>query len=255
MALSDFSPLNPWYKTRPGIIFFSILGFVFLCSALFLGLVVYYAIQIREGKGQEIGETLRSQAFTLGFLEERDIPSVPVTKEMVESVIRSANPVSGNPEAKIAVLLFIDFECPFCQKDFLTTKELREQFGPAARFVFKHFPLSSIHPNATSAAIAAQCAHEQDAFWGYHDTLFQTKTLDESGLLSAAETIRLDMNQFAVCRTSKTAAAIVDADFADGVRLGVRGTPTYFVNGQKIEGVYPMEVWEKVMVGALGTKE
>jgi predicted DsbA family dithiol-disulfide isomerase len=237
-----------WYKTRLGKIFISILFFFFGGIVLFFGLTGYYTWQIREGKGGEL-EELFNNDFTLAgalgtTLFER------VSDATIKDRVRPHNPRFGNKTAPVQVIIFIDFECPFCQRSFPITREVMDRFEPAIDIVFKHFPLNSIHPQAQKSSEASACAQEQGKFWEYYTELFERQELDDASLLRYAETLQLNTTQFEQCLTSDRYSAQITQDLEDGIALGVRGTPTYFINGKKLEGVHPLETWNTLILNA-----
>lgn len=142
----------------------------------------------------------------------------------------------GPADAAVTLVEYGDFECPPCGRLHPQLQKLKAEYGDRVRFVFEHFPLESIHPNARAASRAAHCAGEQDAFWGMHDALFENQgSLDEATYLAHAETLGLDGDVFASCLAGDEADAVVDRDLADGRSVGVGGTPTIFVNGRPVQ--------------------
>lgn len=243
---------TPWYRSRAGKVFLWVLGILVLFALFFFGTVGYYAYQIKSGKGANLAQQFISKEFTadpsLGA-----IPSVP--GESFASLIRPENPTLGEAGAPVTIVAFIDFECPFCQKAYPGFQNMLDRYGPAVRVVFKHFPLTSIHPNAESSAIAAACAAEQNMFWNFYDLLFQQKRLDAEALSSYATELNMDHLAFQECQKNPNTKAIVDADFADGIAIGVRGTPTYVVNGVLLQGVVPEQIWDRVIIEGIGKRE
>lgn len=158
-------------------------------------------------------------------------------------------PVLGNKEtAKLSVVEFGDFECPYCEEAFTVLSRVLPEHKDDIYFQYRHFPLQAVHPFATGAALASMCAHEQGRFWDYHDTLFQNQNLlDEESLKNFAKTMGLDTALFDSCMTERRYQDDIEKDIADGVRLGVQATPTFFINGRKVEGVLPQDVWEKLI--------
>ncbi len=158
------------------------------------------------------------------------------------------DPKLGSDTAKVSIVEFGDFECPFCRQSFVILKDLLAKYGNKIRFQFRDFPNTSIHPRAMASALAARCANEQGRFWEYHDLLYinQERLLDED-LATYATQIGLDRAAFDECFATQRYAADVRADAADGEALGVEGTPTWFINGRRVEGVIPFDVFEKIV--------
>lgn len=159
------------------------------------------------------------------------------------------SPRSGNASAKITIVEFADFTCSFSQQEFSVVRELLAKYSDKINFVFRYFPLGGTdHAGGKEAAIAAVCADSQGKFWSFHDKLFQNqKNFTSPDLLSLASQIGLNMETFSQCLESAAVKSKVEKDWMDGVALKVTGTPTFFINGEKVEGVIPLAAWEKAI--------
>jgi protein-disulfide isomerase len=146
----------------------------------------------------------------------------------------------GNPEAACTLIEYGDYQCPSCGQAFPIVKRLQKHFGKRLSFIFRNFPLSQMHPFAESAAEAAEFAGAQGKFWEMHDLLYENQNrLGEEGLLEElAEELGLARKSLLQALESKEFQARVRADFSGGVRSGVNGTPTFFINGQRHDGAY-----------------
>lgn len=155
----------------------------------------------------------------------------------------------GPADAPITIIEFADFQCPYCQRHAQETyPRLLEQYGDQIRFVYKDFPLSSIHPAAYSAAIAGTCALEQDKFWEYHDLLFSGRLeLGRDNYLAYAAELGLDIDAFTTCFDEETYAQSVQEDYNFGTDLGVSSTPTFFVNGIAVVGAQPFSLFAEII--------
>jgi protein-disulfide isomerase len=147
--------------------------------------------------------------------------------------------LQGDPNAKLVLLIFSDFECPFCARFTTDTlPEIRRRYVDTKKVqvAFWNFPLRN-HLNARRAAISAECASAQGRFWELHDALFQqTGKLSQDLIASTAKNLKLDADAFASCESAATASEQVDRDLRIGATLGVRGTPALFVATRKSEG-------------------
>ncbi|MFQ5398370.1 MAG: thioredoxin domain-containing protein [Anaerolineae bacterium] len=162
----------------------------------------------------------------------------------------------GDPNAPVVFVEFTDFQCPFCGRHFQQTFPLiKENFVDTGlvRYVFKDFPLTNIHPQATPAAEAARCAGDQGAYLEMHDALFSHQN-EWQGRRNAADLfalyaadLGLDLDLFNACLNDHRHEAAVMADFNEGVSLGVRGTPAFFLNGQLLAGAQPYAVFEQAL--------
>jgi len=159
------------------------------------------------------------------------------------------DPVFGPADAPITIIEFSDFECPYCQKWHAEVYgRLKEQYPDEVRLVFRDFPLESIHANAFPAAEAANCANEQGEFWPFHDKLFSMEQgLSTEAYTQYASDLGLNLDDFNACLESGRFKEEVRADFDFAANLGVRSTPTFFINGIAIVGAQPFEVFQQVI--------
>jgi protein-disulfide isomerase len=145
----------------------------------------------------------------------------------------------ANGEALNTLLEYGDYECPDCGRAHATVQKIEAQAGDGLRFVFRNFPLAETHAHAFGAACAAEAAALQDRFWQMHDTIFENQEqLSAADLSFYAERLGLNLRQFERDRKSEAIAQRVREDFMSGVRSGVNGTPTFFINGRRHDGPY-----------------
>jgi len=164
--------------------------------------------------------------------------------------------VLGNVDAPITLVNFSCFECPFSGRIVPTLKRILQEYDGKVRVVYKHFPLSSIHPNAQKTAEAAECAAEQGKFWEYHDKVFENQRagLSVENLKKWAKEVGLNETQFNECLNSGKYAQKVQKDYEEGIQKGVRATPSIFVNGELIEGAVPYETFKEKIDNLLSSK-
>jgi protein-disulfide isomerase len=141
----------------------------------------------------------------------------------------------GSPNAPVQIVEFADYECPYCQKVNEDLNKIRQQFGDQVSVVYKDFPLP-MHPLAARAAEAARCAGAQGKFWEYHDALFENKKLQVKQLKEQAVEMKLDPARFNQCLDGGEQIAPVKKDAEEGQRLGLQGTPSFFINGHFMSG-------------------
>jgi protein-disulfide isomerase len=150
--------------------------------------------------------------------------------------------IQGPGTAAVTLVEYGDYECPFCGQAYPIVKEIQRRLGDQLRFVFRNFPLTQSHPHAEHAAEAAEAAGAQDRFWEMHDYLFEhQRALDDAHLLEYAAALDLDQARFKHDLTAHTFADRVREDFRSGVRSGVNGTPTFFINGTRHDDSYDLE--------------
>lgn len=159
------------------------------------------------------------------------------------------DPVMGIDGAPVTIVEFSDFDCPFCTRFATqTAPRLRQQYGQDIRWVFVNLPLQAIHPRAYEAALAGECAHEQDRFWAWYDAMFSGRfDSSEEGLQAAAREIGLDMDRFDPCVSDADHASEVAADLNEAQKYYILGTPTFFINGYRLEGAQPAEAFAAVI--------
>lgn len=184
-------------------------------------------------------------------------PTEPTPPPVVDVEVGNL-PIKGDENAKVTIVEFSDFQCPFC-KSFIddTYQQLDEQYIKTGKvkFAFRHYPLTVIHPNAPKAAEAAECANEQDKFWEYHDVLFknqetwspQSSTTFADSLTDYAGQVGLDTVQFRSCLDSGKYKQKVDDDLTAGQAIQVGGTPAFFINGKRVTGAVPFADLQKTI--------
>jgi protein-disulfide isomerase/uncharacterized membrane protein len=142
----------------------------------------------------------------------------------------------GAANAPVQIVVFSDFQCPFCRQLVPVLQRIRAEFPHEATIAYRHFPLAG-HPRALPAAIAAECAAEQGAFWEYHDKLFaEGADLSDAGLLGLAASVGLDQQRFTACLRSAPPRAVVEVNLKEATELGLPGAPSVFINGRRVEG-------------------
>lgn len=181
--------------------------------------------------------------------------------EKVEVKVDPNDHVLGNLKAKVAIVEFSDFQCPFCRSFWSNVlPEIKRDYIDTgkAKFVYKHYPLD-FHPGARPAAEASECANDQGKFWEFHDKVFEEQARLGQGtiqfgkpeIIKWAEAVGLNMSQFSECFNSGKYVQRVSDDMAYGTQLGVGGTPTTYINGQKIVGAQPFVSFKTVIDGLL----
>ncbi len=168
-------------------------------------------------------------------------PATTGSGQTIVNEVRANDWVTGNPSSSVILVEYSDFQCPACGAYFPVLQQLEKDFAKDVAFIYRPYPLTSIHPNAFPAAVAAEAAGKQGAFWPMHDLLY-TNQAKWSGLLSTKSTfveyakeLKLNVDQFTADLGSKELRAKVDAGIAEAGRLQLPGTPTFFLNGVQIQ--------------------
>ncbi|MFH1751188.1 MAG: DsbA family protein [Candidatus Micrarchaeota archaeon] len=159
--------------------------------------------------------------------------------------------VKGKSDAKITIVEYSDFQCPYCERFYsLTYPSIITDWIDTgkAKIIFKHFPLNQIHPNAQKAAEATECANDQGKFWEMHDIMFENQgAIQVTDLKKYAADLKLDTTKFNSCLDSGEKADKVNADLQEGIANGVTGTPSFFINGQNLVGAQPYSVFQQAL--------
>jgi protein-disulfide isomerase len=159
--------------------------------------------------------------------------------------------VHGPADAPATLVEYGDYECPFCGRAHPVVKGVQHRLGRRLRFAFRHFPLAEMHPHATRAAEAAEAAGAQGKFWAMHDMLFEHQhALTDPDLLGYAEFLGLDVQRFLTDLAEGAHEAKVRSDFMSGVRSGVNGTPTFFINGVRHDGPWDPDTLTEALLAA-----
>ncbi len=180
-------------------------------------------------------QKLKQQAKVQVLLTEFTAPKINVNDE---------GPTIGNKNARITIVEFSDFQCAFCRQAFGTVKQLLQNQGSNIKFVYKHSLLS---PRSFPAAQASVCAEKQGKFWEYHDNLFALEDFSDANLKKIAEKVGLNISAFNSCVSSEDSRSVVLKDMEEAKRLGVVGTPSFFVNGKLIRGAVSLEEFNKIV--------
>jgi protein-disulfide isomerase len=162
--------------------------------------------------------------------------------------------VQGAATAPVTLVEYGDYECPYCGAAYLMVKAITKRFGAQLRFVFRNMPLNEMHPNAELAAEAAEAAAAQGKFWEMHDALYEHQSELGPDLMRAlARRFHLDEKRFEDDLTSRRFRDHVRRDFMGGVRSGVAGTPTFFINGERHDGALDERSLTAALQGQIGT--
>jgi protein-disulfide isomerase len=181
-----------------------------------------------------------------------NLPAPPPVRVEVSAL--GTLPFRGPANAPVTIVKFEDFQCPFCRQVQSTFTQLESRYGDKIRVVHRDFPIDQLHPQARRAAEGARCANEQGKFWAYHDRVYAAVLSADPNQLSAlAKDVGLDVDAFDRCLAGGQFKAAVQADLAEGTKLGVSSTPAFFVNGRLIVGAQPLDAFTRVIDEELAT--
>lgn len=173
----------------------------------------------------------------------------PGERATVEGVEVTRDPVLGPDDAPVTIVEFSDFECPFCARFANNTAPaLRRQYGDRIRWIFVNNPLQSIHPRAYDAGLAGECAAEQEKFWDFYGAAFSGRYgLSNAGLMDIGREIGVEMERYRTCFENAEYADEMAEDIKEGQKFYILGTPTFFINGHRLEGAQPPEAFASVI--------
>ncbi len=208
-----------------------------------------------ERSGAVRGDTTANQNLPAGQNQPAAAPApAEIDKETFKKLAEGEH-VIGKKNAKVAIVEFSDFQCPFCKSFFdATFSQIKKDYIDTGKvkLVYRQFPLTAIHPYAMGAALAAECASEQGKFEAYHDKLFANQTsLTTEDLKNYASQVGLNTGKFNSCLDSQKYKDKVDADTKLGTDNGINGTPGFFVNGKLVSGAQPYENFKMLLDEAL----
>lgn len=180
-------------------------------------------------------------------------PAAPDPEQVKKDLKMGHLPVEGNNNAKVTIVEFSDFECPFCGRFYTDTlPQLKKDYIDTGKvkLYYRHYPLP-FHPKAVPLALAAECANDQDAFWKMHDKIFENNatvaTMTDDQIKAWAGDLGLDTASFNSCYDAKTHQKEIDEDNTAGAAVGVTGTPTFYINGKQLVGAQPFAAFKAII--------
>ncbi|MBD3359855.1 MAG: thioredoxin domain-containing protein [Candidatus Buchananbacteria bacterium] len=234
-----------WHQRWWGVIILV----VFVVLLIYLAVFIYQVILLIEIKTQS-----NIQGFNTLSQNINDNPILSVNNRQVAET--KDDPYWGPVDAEVVIVEFADFQCPFCKQANPIIQQIRQEYKDQVKIIYRDFVDAASHPQALNAAMAAECADEQGEFWSYHDMIFSNQAnLSIEKFKSIAVTLGLDTEQFNKCLDDKKYSFEVFNDLEDGAKLGITGTPAFFINGSKIEGVIPHDTFKEIIDRALFLQE
>lgn len=231
-----------WYYSGWKVVLVGFLALIAVVFLIFGGLSLYYLREIKAGRGAILSQNIfgnfsaSTSTAGSGFVKRSEIET-------------SDDPYLGNPNAEIVIVEFVDFKCPNCKTALPVMKKVLAKYGQNVKWIVRDFPAESLHPGANQMAELAGCAYNQGLFWPVHDWLFNNQenlpeTITSDDVKEISDLTGLNYQKLDDCLNNNIVVPEVNRDYADGFKFGVNGTPTFFVNGEKFQGVVPWEVWE-----------
>ncbi|MBN1325610.1 DsbA family protein [Candidatus Falkowbacteria bacterium] len=219
-----------WHQKWWGIIFLIICVLAFIYS----GLLIYQIIFLIDAKNQINGQNINSL-------------KIPQAYNIRDTIEKKDSPFLGDENAAIVIVEFGDFQCPVCKQEALIVRMIAEE-DPSLKIIFRNFPNPVSSPQALTAAMASLCANEQGKFWEYHDLLFENQTdLSSSNLKALALNLGLNSANFNNCLDEAKYFSQIKSDMQDGLTLNITGTPTFYINGNKLSGGIPYNTFKTLI--------
>lgn len=247
-----FASLSPKSSFTVGLVG----GIMFLCT---IGFFVLLTVYIQGGMDDNSNSGSAVAGVETKGNANANVAPTPTpspTPTNVDIEIVDGDYILGNPNAEITLVEYSDIECPYCSSFHESAKQLVETYPDDVRWIYRHFPLDSLHPDARPAAEASECAAEQkgnDGFWTYLDALFANQSkLGDAYFKELAGDQGLDVAAFTDCYDNGKYADKVDADYEGGLEYGVRGTPGSYLNGTELGGAVPFAQLDAAVKSLLG---
>ena len=215
-------------------------------GAILLGALIISGAILSQGGATNLGQKSAASLTR---------PAPVVNGDKVEFTIAENDHIRGNPQAEITLVEFSDMQCPFCSRFHPTALQALKEYGDKMRWVYKHFPLDAIHPEARPSAEASECAWEQagdEGFWKFTDAMFENQSrLGNAFYEEVAQQIGVNLSQFQTCVAERKYQDKVEQDYQQGLQAGVTGTPGSFVNGTPVKGAVPYEQLKAIIEASL----
>lgn len=245
--LEGVNEQRPWYGHWWGKILIGLMVFSLVILFVFIAITLMFWWQIKHGQKPDLGvPPAGSFSFMASFAASG---AAHIDRSRLET---ADDPSLGRTGAPITVVEFIDLKCPNSRAAAPIMDKVIARYGAKVHLIIRDFPVESTHPGATELSELAYCADQQHRFWPMYQVLFSEQdtlsaALDDTALSRLADRSGTDFATLKTCLATAAPLQEIRADYLTGISAGVRGTPTFFINGQKVEGVIPFETWEKYL--------
>jgi protein-disulfide isomerase len=245
MEIIEKPSLNTrWHHKWWGVAIIIFASLIVVVLVIFATITAIYWWQIKHGQSASLAKKFNGfgggNSLNTGLSSKRQI------LEATES------PFFGNASSSIVIVEFVDYKCSNCLAVHSTIRSLLSKYGNKIKFIVRQFPIESLHSGTGQLSQLVLCANKQGNFWGMHDVLFANQTmipaqLTDNEIKNLSLSARVDYTKLSQCLKNGETAVAVNKDYADGYQYGILGTPTFFVNGNKLEGVVDFESWVKII--------
>lgn len=246
MDQTNLTPSLKWYQRFSGILLVAIGATLVAGILLFGGTTLYYFFQIRNGNGAFL-----FQKFYGGFTADvkNNNAAANVDRKILE--LETA-PFLGSSIPKVTIVEFVDFKCPYTKAEEPIIRQVMQKYGSKVKLIVRNFPVESTHPGSNQLSLLAMCANEQHYYWPFHDWFFDNQDIlndnfTDDDVAALVKNFDLDLSKMQACMKGTDIKTIVNKDYSDAFSGGIGGTPTFFINGQKVEGVIPYDTWDSYL--------
>jgi len=245
MEIIEKSSLNTrWHHKWWGVAIIIFASLIVIVLVVFAIITAIYWWQIKHGLSPDLAKKFN------GFSGGNSLNTGLSNKRKILEAIES--PFFGNASSSIVIVEFVDYKCPNCLVVHPTIRSLLSKYGNKIKFIVRQFPIESLHSGTGKLSQLALCANKQGNFWGMHDVLFANQTiisaqLTDDEIKNLSLSAGVDYTKLSQCLKNSETAIAVNKDYADGYQYGILGTPTFFVNGNKLEGVVDFDSWVKII--------
>ncbi len=243
MDSTNFTPPLRWYQKFSGIMLVSIVTVLIVGVLFFGGTTIYYYWQIKNGNGAFL-----FQKFYGGF--SADVKNTDQSGTFDRKTLELGTaPFLGANNPKVTIVEFVDFKCPYTKAEEPIIRQVMQKYGNKVKLIVRNFPVESTHPGSNQLSILAMCANEQHYYWPFHDWFFDNQEslgedLSDDDIATLATHFDLDLPKMKACMDGQEMKTVVNKDYSDAASFGIGGTPTFFINGEKVEGVIPFDTWD-----------
>lgn len=215
---------------------FILKAFCTLCVISFVFFTLIFSLMFSSLSSQNIKIVIKKKYLYLVAVLLILVIAGKIIMKPTYPEILTPKDILGNENAPVQIVEFSDLQCPACRGAYFVTKKLIKEFGDDISIEFYHFPLLGIHPYSFKAAEASECANDQGKFWDYIDSIYMNqKALTKDDMLKRAEEVGIDIDKFEACLESDAKREVVDADVFEAESRSLTATPTFFINGKKLD--------------------
>ncbi|MEI6288197.1 MAG: thioredoxin domain-containing protein [bacterium] len=244
----DNYQLKKWYQTPWGILFAILVALVVILLILTL---VWFGNLVNQVKNNRLGiipDNLTPNAVNTIAVNNNNNNQNNPNRKIAE---KNNRPFFGNKNAKLVVVEFGDFQCPYCAQEFTVIREIMNKYKKDILFIYRDYPI--INENSIPLTKYSLCANEQGKYWQFFDKLYtnQNNIASTSTIYKMAKESGLDINKLEICFNSDKYEQQIAENMSDALTLGIDGTPTFFINGNKMAGPVPLKDWEQVITKSL----